>query len=148
MEPIMNKFIRRLSLMAALLSLISTASAGNGLLDIEVNENQAAEQRPSSEMEMAPIDDMVIKHGELLELDARSYAVAKMRSGKMVTMDRELLDLSHPSRGMNKDAVMEKFGAPISTRPAVGKPPISSWVYADYTVYFEFEWVLHSVLNK
>jgi hypothetical protein len=30
----------------------------------------------------------------------------------------------------------------------VGDPPISRWVYDHFTVYFEYDKVLHSVVNK
>jgi hypothetical protein len=43
--------------------------------------------------------------------------------------------------------VETKFGAPMSRRSAVGDPPISSWEYADFTVFFEYDRVLHAV-NK
>jgi hypothetical protein len=31
--------------------------------------------------------------------------------------------------------------------PAVGEPPISRWEYTGYTVYFEHDLVLHSVIQ-
>ncbi|MEA3410571.1 MAG: hypothetical protein U9R74_03425 [Pseudomonadota bacterium] len=50
-----------------------------------------------------------------------------------------------PRRGMTKDQVADRFGTPPVRQPPVGDPPISSWDYGDYTVYFEGETVLHSV---
>ncbi len=50
-----------------------------------------------------------------------------------------------PRRGMSKAAVIKRFGAPLSRSPAVGKPPISSWKYPGYRVYFENDRVIHSV---
>jgi len=50
-----------------------------------------------------------------------------------------------PQRGMTKDQVAVRFGTPSVKQPPVGNPPISSWDYGDYTVYFEGETVLHSV---
>jgi hypothetical protein len=52
-----------------------------------------------------------------------------------------------PSRGMTMTEVENQFGKPKVKRPAVGDPPISRWAYADYTVYFERQYVLHSVPN-
>lgn len=54
---------------------------------------------------------------------------------------------SMPARGMTKAGVREKLGEPNQTVPAVGDPPISSWVYDEFTVYFEHDRVLHSVKN-
>ncbi len=53
-----------------------------------------------------------------------------------------------PLRGMKMQQVEERFGAPQEKIPAVGKPPISRWVYADYTVYFEGQYVIHTVTRR
>ena len=44
-------------------------------------------------------------------------------------------------------AVLNEFGLPQSKSAPVGEPPISIWRYPDYTVYFESETVIHSVLT-
>lgn len=56
--------------------------------------------------------------------------------------------LERPRRGSSKEQVKAHFGDPVSTTPAVGEPPISSWEYPDFTVYFEYNHVLHSVLKR
>jgi hypothetical protein len=48
---------------------------------------------------------------------------------------------------MTQDAVRSQFGTPEKQLPAVGNPPISRWVYKDFTVYFEGNVALHSVLH-
>jgi hypothetical protein len=53
-----------------------------------------------------------------------------------------------PARGMNMDNVEHIFGSPLEKQPAVGKPPISRWVYSDYVVYFEYNLVLHTVMKS
>lgn len=53
-----------------------------------------------------------------------------------------------PVRGMNMQQVESRFGAPQEKLPAVGKPPIARWVYPDYIVYFEHQYVIHSVLKR
>ena len=50
-----------------------------------------------------------------------------------------------PTRGMNMVATQEQFGAPANKTAAVGEPPISRWEYDGFTVYFEHQYVLHSV---
>jgi len=52
-----------------------------------------------------------------------------------------------PKNGQNKATVEAKFGAPLQKLPAVGDPPISSWKYDTYSVYFEYDLVLFSVLH-
>ncbi|TNE80239.1 MAG: hypothetical protein EP334_03395 [Gammaproteobacteria bacterium] len=56
--------------------------------------------------------------------------------------------LQRPTRGISKAQVKEQFGEPLSEHAAVGEPPISSWEYADFVVYFEHDLVLHSVLKR
>lgn len=53
-----------------------------------------------------------------------------------------------PVRGMSMKHVEAKFGSPQKKLPAVGDPPITRWVYPDYTVYFEYRYVIHAVLNR
>jgi hypothetical protein len=50
-----------------------------------------------------------------------------------------------PSPGMTMQAVETQFGAPAQKRGAVGKPPITRWDYAGFSVYFEFDRVVHAV---
>lgn len=53
-----------------------------------------------------------------------------------------------PGNGMTMDQVMQRFGEPKERVGAVGDPPISRWVYDSYTVYFEHDLVLHSVIHR
>jgi len=57
----------------------------------------------------------------------------------------ERMDL--PKNGMTKDQVEQRFGAPADRKSAVGDPPISRWDYDNYSVYFERDLVLFSVLH-
>ena len=60
---------------------------------------------------------------------------------------QEKRHIERPATGMTKDAVQAHYGEPIETRPARGTPPISSWVYPEFVVYFESDHVIHTVLN-
>ncbi|HEY3852189.1 MAG TPA: hypothetical protein VGL87_14530 [Steroidobacteraceae bacterium] len=53
-----------------------------------------------------------------------------------------------PSRGMTMSQVASKFGAPVTKVPAVGNPPISRWEYPGFVVYFERDYVIHSVVSE
>ena len=53
-----------------------------------------------------------------------------------------------PENGVSKDEVHARFGDPESKRSAVGDPPITRWDYASWSVYFEYELVLFTVLHK
>lgn len=52
-----------------------------------------------------------------------------------------------PGKGLSMDQVETRFGSPQEKIPAVGDPPISRWVYGNFTVYFEYEHVIHSVYH-
>jgi len=53
-----------------------------------------------------------------------------------------------PGRGMTMEMVQNRFGEALTKEPAVGTPPISKWIYKDFTVYFESEYVIHAVVNN
>jgi hypothetical protein len=59
----------------------------------------------------------------------------------------EQSSVAHPTRGSTMAQVQEKFGAPAKRYPAVGKPPITRWDYPSFSVYFEFNRVVHSVVH-
>jgi len=52
-----------------------------------------------------------------------------------------------PERGMKMQQVKADYGIPLNINPAVGEPPITSWVYEKYTVYFESEYVIHAAVH-
>jgi len=60
----------------------------------------------------------------------------------------ELQSVSRPHTGMSKTGVEQIFGSPQAINGPVGEPSISSWSYQQFTVYFENDTVLHSVLRK
>ncbi len=58
-----------------------------------------------------------------------------------------VVSVTLPGRGMSMDQVEAKFGPPRERMPSVGEPPITRWVYDDFTVYFEYEYVINAVPN-
>lgn len=55
-----------------------------------------------------------------------------------------------PQSGLSNTHVIQRYGEPVRRHAAVGQPPISRWDYADVSVYFEQDKVIHSVrqLNR
>lgn len=53
-----------------------------------------------------------------------------------------------PTRGMTQSSVESRFGSPVSKKAAVGDPPISSWEYQGFVVFFEYDRVIHAVLKR
>ena len=53
-----------------------------------------------------------------------------------------------PYNGITMAQVRQQYGNPVSEHPAVGDPPITRWDYAGYSVFFENDLVLHSVVHR
>ncbi len=53
-----------------------------------------------------------------------------------------------PNRGSTMTAVQGRFGEPTERHATVGNPPITRWDYPQFSVYFENDRVLHSVLVR
>jgi hypothetical protein len=52
-----------------------------------------------------------------------------------------------PSRGDSKNQVLDRFGLADEEHPTVGQPPITRWDYREFSVYFEGNRVMNSVLH-
>ncbi len=64
-------------------------------------------------------------------------------------VDAGRIVLTHPdmpARGTTKEQVEADLGEPPNRVPPVGDPPISSWVYDEFIIYFEHDRVIHSVI--
>ena len=61
---------------------------------------------------------------------------------------RQAEGMDVPVNGMTKGEVRARFGEPVKTHSAVGDPPITQWEYDGWSVYFEYELVLFTVLHK
>lgn len=57
-------------------------------------------------------------------------------------------NMAVPARGMTMDRVRNSFGQPSGQRAAVGDPPITRWEYDGFVVYFEYQYVLHTVVKR
>ena len=52
-----------------------------------------------------------------------------------------------PHRSQTMRQVEQRFGAPERRYPAVGRPPITRWDYPAFSVYFEYNRVVHAVVH-
>ncbi len=57
-------------------------------------------------------------------------------------------NIDMPWRGLSKSSVQEQYGSPVNIHKAKGKPPISRWDYEQFSVYFESNSVIHSVMKQ
>ena len=55
---------------------------------------------------------------------------------------------NYPVRGQSRGQVQQQFGKPEQEKLAVGEPPISSWRYPGFVVYFEHDLVITSVASE
>lgn len=56
------------------------------------------------------------------------------------------MPVSTPGRGLSKQQVIYLFGEPSARHQPMGDPPITRWDYKNFSVFFEYETVLHSVV--
>jgi hypothetical protein len=52
-----------------------------------------------------------------------------------------------PKLGESRRSVLERFGLADEEHPPVGQPPITRWDYRSFSVYFEYDHVINSVLH-
>ncbi len=81
----------------------------------------------------------------LLALGATTPALAETLS---TATGNPAVDGDHPHRGSTMTTVESRYGAPTSRHAAVGNPPITRWDYPQFSVYFENDRVLHTVLVR
>jgi hypothetical protein len=61
--------------------------------------------------------------------------------------------VDRPKRGVTMDEVEKRFGAPVTRHATVGggsaqRPPITRWDYSGFSVFFEGDRVIHSVVTN
>jgi hypothetical protein len=54
--------------------------------------------------------------------------------------------VARPRGGMTMDSVLQQYGEPAVRSGPVGDPPISTWDYGEFIVYFENQYVIHTVV--
>ena len=56
--------------------------------------------------------------------------------------------LERPDRMMTMEQVEGAYGSPHTRYDAVGDPPITRWDYDFFSVYFEYQWALETVVRR
>jgi hypothetical protein len=71
-------------------------------------------------------------------------------AGTVLLIDRvaKTAHVPVPQRGQTMATVESSFGEAEQQLGPVGDPPITRWVYPEFTVYFEGNRVIQSVVNK
>jgi hypothetical protein len=72
-------------------------------------------------------------------------------SAETIVVDDQVLlresAVEKPPKGASMQNVEARFGAPASRHAAIGKPPITRWDYPGFSVYFEYQHVVHAVAS-
>lgn len=76
-----------------------------------------------------------------------SIALADVVQIPVGQQSAEKASVKRPATGATKAQVEEAFGEPVAKKDPRGTPPISSWEYEEFVVYFEHDHVIHSVLK-
>ncbi len=153
----MNKSYSNRLLTAVLLSAFSML-----LFSQQAYANRpAAEEEPAMEASAEPVTstEKTVMHEQQstpssVEIMMQQQKNTEQQTGDVVmlppkeikageTVSIQLLDF--PRRGMSMDKVKNEYGQPNTVSNSIGKPPITSWIYGDRIVYFEYSTVLHVV---
>ncbi|MCS6946090.1 MAG: hypothetical protein NZM12_00565 [Steroidobacteraceae bacterium] len=90
--------------------------------------------------------------GAVLTLSGVWLAAAGTAHAEIIVVDGRPVvresTVARPVRGQTMRAVEERFGAPRQRHAAIGNPPITRWDYAEFSVYFEHDRVIHAVATS
>lgn len=79
---------------------------------------------------------------------ALAATLASAQNLDMNTGDPSAALPERPARGSTMSQVEARFGSPTTKHSAVGDPPITRWDYAQFSVFFEYDKVLHAVVIR
>ena len=78
-------------------------------------------------------------------------AVSATASAETVVINGQLhvapTSIPHPHRSQTMRQVEQRFGTPERRYPTVGQPPITRWDYRNFSVFFEYNRVVHAVVH-
>lgn len=63
-------------------------------------------------------------------------------------VETETYSIDLPGRGMSMAEVEKRFGPPGKKEDEIGNPPITRWLYEDFIVYFEYQYVIHAIVTQ
>jgi len=143
--------MKKLILLTFCISLISFQAAANRPAeeDSPVNTDSSSESTSNIPAPEQPEQEMADTQNT--EENATS-TTETMQQGDVIQMQEtparpQITIIDFPTRGMNMSKVLNELGEPTTRHPAIGKPPITRWVYPDRTVFFEYSHVIHVVVK-
>jgi len=76
-------------------------------------------------------------HADVISIAEPSYSTPNSAEGVI-----------RPINGITMSAVEQKFGVAEHKSDTIGEPPITVWTYPDFSVFFEHNIVIHSVVTR
>jgi hypothetical protein len=73
---------------------------------------------------------------------------ASSQSLNMPLANKPKSNVKRPVKASSKKKVLANFGEPVNRHKPKGKPPIERWDYQEFSVYFESNFVIHSVVRS
>lgn len=77
-----------------------------------------------------------------------AFSAASSADVLLIEQVRQAGRMDVPVNGLSMAEVEARFGAPRQKRAPVGDPPITRWDYETWSVYFEYDRALYTVLNE
>lgn len=78
-----------------------------------------------------------LTHTDVISITEPSYSTPNSVEGVL-----------RPKNGLSMNDVEQQFGQPESKSGPVGDPPITTWKYPNFSVFFEYNLVIHSVVAR
>ncbi|MCK4707332.1 MAG: hypothetical protein KAU21_01855 [Gammaproteobacteria bacterium] len=139
MKKLLSLFIFSL-LFISLQSIAGRPAEDDPSLAMEPMTTDTSSNIPMPEQDMETISE---------EQPAETTVNESQQSGDIIKLEEttpaHIVIIDFPVRGMDMSKVINELGEPTTRFPAVGKPPITRWVYPDRTVFFEYSHVIHVV---
>jgi hypothetical protein len=76
-----------------------------------------------------------------------SISSLSMADTVVVPIGQQGKSIEAPKTGKSMQQVESEFGQPAQKLGTIGEPPITRWRYANFTVYFEYDKVIHAVIH-
>ena len=113
----------------------------------EAEDAKAAEQTAGTVQTQASQPAIKAEAATLMDAEANT---SSRTTGDVLLIDsiQSAPTIQTPRNGVNMASVRQQYGDPISEGAAIGDPPITRWEYKGFSVYFEYDLVLHSVIHR
>ncbi|NOQ82347.1 MAG: hypothetical protein GQ548_07475 [Methylophaga sp.] len=76
-------------------------------------------------------------HADVISIAEPSYSTPNSAEGVL-----------RPTQGMTMNKVEQEYGTAENQSGPVGEPPITTWTYPNFLVFFEDNIVIHSVISR